>query len=125
MKRSAEETEKESALQVLLMTYLAQGIISGVMVHSIAQAAAKDLEASREGFSLPALDRLAHLKHGRNLVQQVHSTLRRSTDLPEPFTCEIPYKDGLHPGSMLLPTNCWQLSFRNLTFGKKRCCQIR
>lgn len=119
MKRSAEETEKESALQVLLMTYLAQGIISGVMVHSIAQAAAKDLEASREGFSLPALDRLAHLKHGRNLVQQVHSTLRRSTDLPEPFTCEIPYKDGLHPGSMLLPHELLAAFFQKPHFWKK------
>lgn len=103
MKRSAEEMQKESALQALLMNYLAQGIISGVMVHSIAQAAAKDLEAKNEGFSFPDLERLAYLQHGRNLVQQVHSRLRHSTDLPEPFACEIPYKDGLHPGSILLP----------------------
>lgn len=116
MARAAEEMSRESALEVLLMTYLAQGLISGAVAHSIAQAAATDLQHAREGYSFPALERLASLAQGRNLIRQVYNQLEKSSSLPNVFTCDIPYKGGIHPGSILLPHELFAHFFDNPDF---------
>jgi hypothetical protein len=119
MKRAAEEMTRESALQALLMTYLAQGLISGAMVHAVAQAAAQDLQGAREGYTFPAFEKLASLQHSRNLIRQVYYGLTNLSSLPMPFTCQIPYKDGIHPGSILLPHELFSAFFENSNFWHK------
>lgn len=118
MQRVEEDLQKDSALYGLLMTYLARGIISGVMTHSLAQAAAKDLTTVKEGYSLPDLEQMAKLSQGRNLIRQVHNQLNKTTILPAPFHCRIPYKDGVHPGSILLPHEMFSAFFSNVNFWK-------
>ena len=119
MKRAAEEMTRESALQALLMTYLAQGLISGAMVHAVAQAAAQDLQGAREGYTFPAFEKLASLQHSRNLIRQVYYGLTNLSSLPMPFTCQIPYKDGIHPGSILLAHELFSAFFENSNFWHK------
>ena len=118
MQRVEEDLQKDSALYGLLMTYLAQGIISGVMAHSLAQAAAKDLTTVKKGCSLPDLEQMAKLSQGRNLIWQVRSQLNKTTILPAPFHCPIPYKDGVHPGSILLPHDMFAAFFSRVDFWK-------
>ena len=45
LRRTQEDLEKESALETLLATHLAQGILSGIVV-----AAAKDIQATKDGW---------------------------------------------------------------------------
>ena len=125
MARAAEEMSRESALEVLLMTYLAQGLISGAVAHSIAQAAATDLQHAREGYSFPALERLASLAQGRNLIRQVYNQLEKSSSLPNVFTCDIPYKGGIHPGSILLPHELLRISLTIRIFGNRVSYQTK
>ena len=101
------------------MTYLAQGLISGAMAHAVAQAAAQDLQGAREGFTFPALEKLASLQHSRNLIRQVYYGLANMSSLPMPFTCQIPYKAGIHPGSILLPHELFAAFFENPIFGTR------
>lgn len=124
MKRAAEEMTRESALQALLMTYLAQGLISGAMVHAVAQAAAQDLQGAREGYTFPAFEKLASLQHSRNLIRQVYYGLTNLSSLPMPFTCQIPYKAGIHPGSILLPHELFAAFFENSNFWHKNAQSI-
>lgn len=116
MGRVAEDLQVESALQLLLMTYLAQGLISGCMVHEISQAAFKDLDMARQGYSLPALEKMAKLAQGKNLVRQVYTELARTASLPRAFSCMFPYKDGNHPASVLLPHEMFAAFFANQAF---------
>ena len=70
LRRTQEDLEKESALETLLMTYLAQGILSANIIHGIAVAAAKDIQATKDGFTLPAIDRIANVTFGRDVFQE-------------------------------------------------------
>ena len=103
MEEANAELRQESAVCSLLMLMLAQGILSGTVVHKISQAAAKDIEQAREGAIFPDLEKMARLKQGRNLVRSVHDALSKASSLPMPLTLEIPFKDGYHPSSILLP----------------------
>jgi hypothetical protein len=47
--------QKESHLLVYLMTQMAMGVLSAVQCHEVAQAAVKDIQATKEGFVLPKL----------------------------------------------------------------------
>ena len=53
-----EETTGQSALHELLMTYLAQGILSASMCWNISRAAAEDVKRA-DGISFPDLEHLA------------------------------------------------------------------
>lgn len=113
LQKATENLHAESALQSLLMTYLAQGILSGVFVHSIAQAAQKDIQAARDGYSLPDLDKLSNLVQGKNLMRSVHYHLAKTSTLPKAFQEQVPYKDGSHPTSILLPHEQFAAMFEN------------
>ena len=95
------------------MSLLAQGILSGTLCHSIAVAAKKDIEKSKEDKELPDLDKLAGLKQGKNLIRSVYGNLEKSSNLPAPFPVEIPYKDGAHAGNILLPHEYFAAMYEN------------
>lgn len=92
-----------SSLYMLLMTMLAQGMLSDVQCHQIAVAAKKDLEGSASGHTFSGLARLAQLQRGQNLVRSVYTLLSKTTALPPPLQAPLPYKDGVHPAFILLP----------------------
>jgi hypothetical protein len=48
-----------------------------------------------------------------------------TTILPAPFHCPIPYKDGVYPGSILLPHEMFAAYFSGVDFWKKTFCQVR
>jgi len=50
LRRTQEDLEKESALETLLAAHLAQGILSANLVHGIVVAAAKDIQATKDGW---------------------------------------------------------------------------
>ena len=85
------------------MTFLAQGLLSGALCHSIAVAAKNDMDKIKEDKELPDLDQLAGLKLGKSLIKSVYGNLKKSSNLPAPFPAEIPYKDATKPGYILLP----------------------
>ena len=95
--------QEKSALHELLMTFLAQGLLSGALCHSIAVAAKKDMDRIKEDKELPDLDQLAGLKLSKSLLRSVYGNLKKSSNLPAPFPAEIPYKDATKPGYILLP----------------------
>ena len=57
----------ESAVLALLMFNLAAGLLSGVRCHEIAKAAQIYNKKAREGYEFPELDRLADIRHRKNL----------------------------------------------------------
>lgn len=118
LRRTQEDLEKESALETLLMTYLAQGILSANLIHGIVVAAAKDIQATKDGFTLPAIDRIANVAHGRNLNASIHTRLQKKSDLPSPFTVNIPFKDGNHPTGILLPHELFAALYQHPGFWK-------
>ena len=118
LRRTQEDLEKESALESLLMTYLAQGILSAAIIHGIAVAAAKDIQATKDGFTLPAIDRIANVTFGRNVKTSIYRRLQRKSDLPSPFTVNIPFKDGSHPSGILLPHELFAALYRHPGFWK-------
>jgi hypothetical protein len=98
-----DAADAPSALHVLLMTWLAQGIMSGVQVHKIAQAAKRDIDMAKNGSRFPDLDQLANLQHGKHVIRSVHSMLAKSSPLPSPFRAPMPYTDGVQDSLLLLP----------------------
>ena len=118
LRRTQEDLEKESALETLLMTYLAQGILSASIIHGIAVAAAKDIQATKDGFTLPAIDRIANIAFGRNANTSIYTRLQRISDLPLPFTVNIPFQDGSHPSGILLPHELFAALYRHPGFWK-------
>ena len=118
LRRTQEDLEKESALETLLMTYLAQGILSANIIHGMAVAAAKDIQATKDGFTLPAIDRIANITFGRNVNTSIYTRLQRKSDLPLPFTVNIPFKDGSHPSGILLPHELFAALYRHPGFWK-------
>ena len=105
--------QEKSALHELLMTLLAQGLLSGALCHSIAVAANKDMDKIKEDKELADLDQLAGLKLGTNLVRSVYGGLKKSSNLPVPFPAEIPYKDATKPGHILLPHEYFAAMYEN------------
>lgn len=114
-----DELTQSSALHFLLMTLLAQGVLSGALCHSIAQAAKKDFDAIQEGKKLSDIEQLANLKHGKNLVRSVYGNLSKASTLPEPLAVQMPFSDGNHPGSILLPHEYFAYMFEHEMFWKK------
>ena len=100
------------------MTYLAQGILSANLIHGIVVAAAKDIQATKDGFTLPAIDRIANVAVGRNLNASIHTRLQKKSDLPSPFTVNIPFKDGNHPSGILLPHELFAALYQHPGFWK-------
>lgn len=105
--------QEKSSLHELLMTFLAQGLLSGALCHSIAVAAKKDMDKIKEDKELPDLDQLAGLKHGKSLIKSVYANLKKSSNLPAPFPEEIPYKDATKPGYILLPHEYFAAMYEN------------
>ena len=118
MARVAEELCTPSALYMLLMTMLAQGMLSGVQCHQIAVAAKKDLEGSASGHTFSGLARLAQLQRGQNLGRSVYTLLSKTTALPPPLQAPLPYTDGVHPAFILLPQELFAYMWM---YGKGRC----
>lgn len=102
-----------SALYLLLMTYLAQGIMSGVQVHKIVQAAKRDIDNAKQGSQFPDLDQLASLQHGKKNIRSVYSMLAKSSPLPSPFHAPMPYTDGLQDSLLLLPHELFAHMYEN------------
>lgn len=115
----AEESTEMSALHFLLMTLLAQGILSGALCHNIAVAAQQDFMKIKEGKQLPDLAKLAKLKHGKNLVKSVYGNLKNASNLPAPFSVQIPYSDGTYAGDILLPQEYFAAMYEDPIFWKK------
>ena len=105
--------QEKSALHELLMTFLAQGLLSGALCHSIAVAAKKDMDRIKEDKELPDLDQLAGLKLSKSLLRSVYGNLKKSSNLPAPFPAEIPYKDATKPGYILLPHEYFAAMYEN------------
>ena len=106
----------ESALQVLLMTYLAQGILSATQVHSLAQASKKDLDLAAAGHAFPKLEKLAGIKHARNLNASIYTELAKDTNLPRPQNFDIPMKGTssmVASSSILLPHELFHHFFQS------------
>lgn len=117
-RKRAHENEMmaESMLQGLLMTYLAQGIMSGVQVHAIAKAAKHDMDLTAEGYRLPKLDQLAAIQHGKNLNGSVFNMMRKETNLPKPTDFYIPMKStdpSAASSSILLPHELFASFYQN------------
>ncbi len=67
MARKCEESQATSAVLALLMYNMAAGLLTGVTCHEIAKAAQTDNKKAREGYEFPELDRLADIRHRKNL----------------------------------------------------------
>lgn len=103
MARAEETIRQTSALHALLMENFARGLMSGQLVHRIAQAAQKDIESTKDGFQMPDLEHLAKLQRADNVTRSVHRMLSKSSELSLPLYVPMRYSDGLHDTSILLP----------------------
>ena len=118
------ENSAESALSILLMTYLAQGVLSGACVHAIAVAAKHDLSKAEQGYCLPKLDALAKLKHGKNLQQSVLNKLSQETNLPKPAEVDVPLAGGpsnVASSCIMLPHELFSAFFLMKPHGLEAC----
>ena len=101
------ELEMKSSLYSLLMLHYAKGLMSGgELVHSIAVAAQKDLDNQKEGYKIIDLQKITHLKHGKNLGPSLTRMMAREADLPDPFEVDIPMQASsphCPSASILLP----------------------
>ena len=68
--QALEQQSCQSELHDLLMLLLAQGLLSAVMVHRIANAAVKDIAKARDGYWVPDLENISA------------STWEESTEVP-------------------------------------------
>jgi len=90
--KAEEEMQCESALYALLMIYFAKGLMSGALVHKISQAAQEDIDKAAKGWNVQGLNKVASLKHARNLGASLARMMAKESDLPEPFHVHIPLK---------------------------------
>ena len=111
--RQDDAADAPSALHALLMTWLAQGIMSGVQVHKVAQAAKKDIVMAKNGSRFSDLDQLSSLQHGKHVIRSVHSMLAKSSPLPSPFHAPMPYTDGVQDSLLLLPHELFAYMYEN------------
>ena len=63
--QALEQQSCQSELHGLLMLLLAQGLLSAVMVHRIANAAVKDIAKARDGYWVPDLEKYFGFNTGR------------------------------------------------------------
>ena len=103
--QQSRETEViEGTLYPLLMSYLAQGILSGVTIHAIAKSAADDINAAMDDYDLHNLKALAAMKGSGHVADNVAQHMKKASDLPHPLTMDFPYSDGQdHKTAILLP----------------------
>ena len=101
--RERGESQVESAVLALLMFNLAAGLLSGVRCHEIAKAAQIDNRKAREGYEFPELDRLADIKHGKNLSSSVEKILADQSKLPMPMEVDMPYTKGNSKALITVP----------------------
>ena len=87
-----EARAQESKTHALLMSYLAEGLLSAMMVSSLAQAAMEDVTRAAEGSHFPDLQKTASCKHGKNLSGAVTNLLKKASPLPQPMQVNMPYK---------------------------------
>ena len=106
-----EARAQESKVNTLLMSYLAEGLLSAVMVSSIAQAAMEDVTRATEGSHFPDLKKTASCQHGKNLSGVVTNLLKKSSPLPQPMQVNMPYKSGCSDTALLLPHELFAYMF--------------
>lgn len=73
-----EELQVESALCAMSLVFCAKGIMSGAQIHSIAQAAQKDIDQASKGFNVAKLKNIAKLKHSGNLGGGLQSMIAKA-----------------------------------------------
>ena len=95
---AVEQAADESALYAFLMTKYAQGLLSAALCHSILMAAARDLEAAKQGTEFPEIDRAVKVKLSKNVQRCLDQDLRKIAALPKPMEADIPMQGG--------PTDC-------------------
>lgn len=103
MQSAQDDLQTESALHSQLMALLALGMLSGMIVRSLAEAAVKDLQSASAGCAFPTVERLGKIAQGRNLIRTVYDHLAKACPLPHPFKVEMPFTDGSFMQSILLP----------------------
>ena len=113
MQSALEDSQSESALHSQMMTLLAQGMLSGAIVHGLAQAAVKDLQGAKEGHTFPTVERLGKIAQGRNALRAVYGELATACPLPQPYKVEMPFKDGTFMQSILLPHEWFSAMYDN------------
>ena len=91
-----EERTGKSALHELLMTYLAQGILSASMCWNISQAAAEDLKRAGDGIVFPDLEFLASFTSAKNVQRGIDGLLAKQSGWPMPTEVNIPMQ-GTNP----------------------------
>ena len=69
MQSAQDDSQSESALHSQMTALLAQGMLSGAIVHRLAQAAVKDLQGAKEGHTFPTVERLGKIAQGRNAIR--------------------------------------------------------
>ena len=109
MQSAQDDLQTESALHSQLMALLAQGMLSGMLVHSLAEAAVKDLQSASTGCTFPTVERLGKIAQGCNLIRTLYDHLAKACPLPHPFKVEMPFTDGSFMQSFLLPHECFLL----------------
>ena len=95
--QALEQQSCQSELHDLLMLLLAQGLLSAVMVHRIANAAVKDIAKARDGYWAP---------DGENLQKSLDTRLAKIPSMPRPMDVDIPLKGqvpDIPSSSVLLP----------------------
>ena len=93
------------------MSYLAEGLLSAMMVSSLAQAAMEDVTRAAEGSHFPDLQKTASCKHGKNLSGAVTNLLKKASPLPQPMQVNMPYKSGFFDTSLMLPHELFAYMF--------------
>ena len=93
------EYVSDGKLYPLLMTYLAKGVLSGVLCSAISQAVVADIEAAVNGTELDKLKKLASIKSGGKVQQVVENQMRKESCLPQPLLVDMPYGSGETPSS--------------------------
>ena len=119
MRSAAEEVEKKSSAHALLMELFAQGCMSAVLCHRIAQAVQKDIAAAHEGYVFPDLQKLASLSQGRTVPRFVHSRLAQTDLLPQPCLVDIPFADGAHLSGIIMPHELFASIYKTEAMWKK------
>ena len=92
---AVEQAADESALYAFLTTKYAQGLLSAALCHCILMAAARDLEAAKQGTKFPEIDRTVKVKLSKNFQRCLDQDLRKIAALPKPMEADIPMQGGL------------------------------
>ena len=92
MQSAQDDSQSQSALHSQMMALLAQGMLSGAIVHGLAQAAVKDLQGAKEGHTFPTVERLGKIAQGRKSIRSVYGELAKACPLPQPYKVEMPFK---------------------------------